>query len=43
MDRRLFGRILAIIVTIDDGLVLILPIDKVEVVFAIRVGLDRSI
>lgn len=43
VNRRLLRWILLIVVGIDDGLVLILIIDEVEVVFSIGIELYRSV
>ncbi len=43
IDGGFSGWIFFIIVGVDDGIVLILPIDEVEVVFAIGVHLDGSV
>ena len=43
VDGRLFGCFLSIIVCVDDGFILVLPVDEVEVVLAVGVELDGSV
>ena len=39
----MLGRILAVVVAVDDSLVLVLPVDEVEVVLPVSARFDRSV
>lgn len=43
IDGRFSGYLLAIVIGIDDSLVLVLPVDEVQVVFAVGVEFDRPV
>lgn len=42
-DRRMLRNVLPVVVSIDNGLVLVLPVDEIEVVLTSWVELNRSI